>query len=51
MSLELFGLPQATVRNVGAILWLSLGVLGATWVHLGGMLGYVGAMLGLSWAL
>ena len=49
MNLCLFGIPWAAVGNVGAILGLSLGVVGTTWVHLGAMLGHVGAMLGLSW--
>ena len=48
MTLCLFGIPWAAVGNVGAILGLSLGVLGATWIHLGCILGHVGAMLGKS---
>ena len=51
MNLCLFGIHWVAVGNVEAILRLSLGVLGTTWVYLGAILGHVRAMLGLSWGL
>ena len=51
MTLCIFGIPWAAVGNVGAILGLSLQVLGTILGLLGATLGHVGAMLGLSWGL